>query len=322
MQVKNLPYLIELEKTGSINKAARNLYISQQGLSRIVDSLESELSCKLVERSRNGVRFTESGQVFLRHAHAIMADYLAMCAEIDALREDGSDSSSHEAVDLVLSTYASLMLLESFLPSLASEQAVAAREWSRGSIADALASGEKGHLYLLDWVSIREDATQRPVKESLEVSNAVLRPLLGSRFGLVCSASSRIARKTVISLEEAAQLPLACFSGQDYLDSMALAFGPDILSQAALKVSSGGAIVSFIRNNPCAVMITDEFSFSLSADLPADLAFVPLDSPFILTVGFAWTGGDESEVRFERFVEDARRVSKQSFDGKRRSLAP
>ena len=66
MQIESLRYFIELARAGSFYGAAKNTFLSQQGLNKAITSLESELGVKLVERSRRGVRLTSEGEAFLR----------------------------------------------------------------------------------------------------------------------------------------------------------------------------------------------------------------------------------------------------------------
>ena len=63
MEFKHIEYFIETAKHKSISKAAESLFISQQALSRCIKNLESELSCKLFERTVKGSVLTEDGKV-------------------------------------------------------------------------------------------------------------------------------------------------------------------------------------------------------------------------------------------------------------------
>lgn len=48
----------------SINKAAHQIFITPQGLSRIIVKLENELQTQLFQRTANGTIPTESGHYF------------------------------------------------------------------------------------------------------------------------------------------------------------------------------------------------------------------------------------------------------------------
>ena len=67
MRLEQLQYIVEIDKTKSISKAAKNLYITQPSISAAISALEKELNIKIFERNKNGVEPTPEGEriVFL-----------------------------------------------------------------------------------------------------------------------------------------------------------------------------------------------------------------------------------------------------------------
>ena len=61
MNINQLEYFVETVRCQSINKAAQNLYINQSTLTTALKSLESEIGCDLLIRSRSGVKTTPEG---------------------------------------------------------------------------------------------------------------------------------------------------------------------------------------------------------------------------------------------------------------------
>lgn len=53
---------------GSFNKAAERLYISPPSVMKQINALEKHLGLKLLDRTNQGIRLTEAGQVIYRHA--------------------------------------------------------------------------------------------------------------------------------------------------------------------------------------------------------------------------------------------------------------
>lgn len=74
MNIQQLEYLIEIERTRSISQAAANLYMGQPNLSRILRDAEERAGFAIFERTRKGVRPTEKGVVFLQHARNILRE--------------------------------------------------------------------------------------------------------------------------------------------------------------------------------------------------------------------------------------------------------
>lgn len=71
MTLKWLYYFLEICKDMNISKTAARLFISQQGLSKAINNLESELQCTLFIRSHSGVILTEAGAYLLEQGNRI-----------------------------------------------------------------------------------------------------------------------------------------------------------------------------------------------------------------------------------------------------------
>lgn len=67
MTLNQIKYVIEIAKTGSINKASNNLFISQPVLSASMKSLEAELGKEIFSRSTRGIELTPFGNTLLSY---------------------------------------------------------------------------------------------------------------------------------------------------------------------------------------------------------------------------------------------------------------
>ena len=68
MTLTQMNYIITISETGSLNKAAEALYISQPSLTNAVKELEKELGIIIFNRSGRGVTLTNDGTEFLMYA--------------------------------------------------------------------------------------------------------------------------------------------------------------------------------------------------------------------------------------------------------------
>ena len=66
MNLLHLKYVVEISKTGSISKAAENLYMGQPNLSRAVRELEEEVGITIFNRTARGITVTAEGEELLR----------------------------------------------------------------------------------------------------------------------------------------------------------------------------------------------------------------------------------------------------------------
>ncbi|MCI6888182.1 MAG: LysR family transcriptional regulator [Lachnospiraceae bacterium] len=83
MNLQLLEYAVEVEKTGSITRAAENLYMNQPHLSRAIRELEKEMGIQIFSRTSRGIIPTEIGEEFLKYAR----DVLAKMEDLRKLRE-------------------------------------------------------------------------------------------------------------------------------------------------------------------------------------------------------------------------------------------
>ncbi len=75
MTLNQLNYIITIAESGSINKAAEQLYLSQPSLTGAVQDLERELGITLFHRSGRGVTLTGDGAEFLLYAKQLYGQY-------------------------------------------------------------------------------------------------------------------------------------------------------------------------------------------------------------------------------------------------------
>lgn len=105
MNNKDLEYFQVICREESINRAAKQLYLSPQGLSKILQGMEAELGTTLLLRTKQGVQTTESGEALLKYASGITGAYEELCKEIRSI-----ENRIRGEIDL-LSAYGILRLL-------------------------------------------------------------------------------------------------------------------------------------------------------------------------------------------------------------------
>lgn len=75
MTLLQLKYAITIADCGSMNEAAKRLYLSQPSLSETVMSLEEELGLELFIRTNRGIKTTAEGEEFLGYARQVVEQY-------------------------------------------------------------------------------------------------------------------------------------------------------------------------------------------------------------------------------------------------------
>ncbi len=72
MTFQQLKYVIAVAKTGSISKAAQELFITQPSLTAQIHEIEKEYNIKIFSRTNKGVIVTPEGEVFLGYARQVL----------------------------------------------------------------------------------------------------------------------------------------------------------------------------------------------------------------------------------------------------------
>ena len=75
MTLTQLKYAITVSEAGSMNQAAKELFISQPSLSLAIRDLEEEIGVELFRRSSRGILLTPDGEEFIGYAKQVVEQY-------------------------------------------------------------------------------------------------------------------------------------------------------------------------------------------------------------------------------------------------------
>lgn len=75
MTLLQLKYVITIADCGSMNEAAKRLYLSQPSLSETVMALEEEVGIEIFIRTNRGIKTTVEGEEFLAYARQVVEQY-------------------------------------------------------------------------------------------------------------------------------------------------------------------------------------------------------------------------------------------------------
>jgi DNA-binding transcriptional LysR family regulator len=90
MEIRQLQYFKQVCEDRSLSKAAENLYITQQGLSHAIQTLEKEIGAALFLRSKNGVVPTEAAANFLEEVCDVLNAFEALKKRMRAMAESAN----------------------------------------------------------------------------------------------------------------------------------------------------------------------------------------------------------------------------------------
>ena len=276
MRMEDLRYLIQVAETNSISQAAERCYITQQGLSKIINNLERELNLKLFYRNRNKLSLTPDGEAILSYVKTIEKDYLSMMEQVQLCQN--RDLGMSEALFTI---YATPVMCITVMPRVLAElsrrfpnlhfnvieqlpvQIVDEVQFDENNIGVLSISG------FLEQESERLNAKESPVFFE-SVFQDVLMVSVQEHHGL--------ASKPVITIRELAKLPLAVhytesrmaqhLLGKDYTPNVVLHSTNYTLCQQMIAKGMAVGLSSTLLEQFCpsehVVMVPIEKSVTLS----------------------------------------------------------
>ena len=149
MTLNQLHYIITIAESGSMNKAAEKLYVTQPSLTSALRELENELGITIFHRSGRGVTLTNDGAEFLLYAREIYGQFENVMAKYQGtggLKQKFGVSTQHYS----FAVKAFVELVESFDMT---KYDFALRETKTREVIDDVANmkSEIGIIYLSDF---------------------------------------------------------------------------------------------------------------------------------------------------------------------------
>lgn len=202
MRIKQLEYLEAVIETGSINEAAKRLYLTQPSLSSAIKDLEKEMSITILQRSNSGVRLTADGREFMNYAKQILDQVRLLddrFKQQQPLHQSFAVSAQHYA--FVVNAFAEL-IKEINSPSYK----FTLRETETENIFNDLRTfkSELGVLYINNF-------NRRIISKLLTESGLEFTPLFTARPHVFLSRYNPLAERHSISLTDLTELPYLSF---------------------------------------------------------------------------------------------------------------
>lgn len=72
MTLQQLRYIVAIAEAGTFSAAARELFITQPSLTKMVRELEKEMDIQIFERTNKGVHLSRDGEIFLGYARQVL----------------------------------------------------------------------------------------------------------------------------------------------------------------------------------------------------------------------------------------------------------
>ena len=275
MTIQQLRYVIGIAESGSFNKAAEKLYISQPSLTSTIHDLENELGIMIFSRSGRGVTLTQDGEEFLSSAKQLYLNYETVMERY----KSGAEAKKKFGISTQHYSFALKSFVEMVKRFNTNEYEFAIRETRTKEVIEDVASlkSQIGILYLSDF-------NRNIIQKLLNARNLEFHPLIDCKAYVYIWKGHPLAKHETISFEELADYPCLSFE-QDDNDSVY--FAEEILAtqeyHRTIKTNDRASMLNLMVGlngyTLCSGIICEE----LNGDL---YRAVPLRTEEKMTIGY------------------------------------
>lgn len=275
MRIQQLEYLEKIVEKGSINEAAKELFLTQPSLSNAVKELEKEMGIQILLRNKSGVTLTDEGRGFMVYARQIL-DQVNLLEEKYKQKQPRKQALSVSAQHYAFVVHAFVELIREVA---ADEYQFTLRETETQNIIEDLKDfkSELGVIYLSDF--------NRQVLEKLfKDSNLEFHPLFTALPHVFVSRSNPLAAKTSVSLADLADYPYLSY---EQGEANSFYFSEEILStlerKKNIKVSDRATIFNLMVGLNGYTISSGIISSELNDD---KITAIPLEVPDQIQLGW------------------------------------
>jgi len=300
LTLQQLRYVLEVASKGSMNEAAKNLFISQPRLSNAIKELEKEIKTTIFIRTNRGVTITNEGSEFLGYARQVLQQFNML--EEKYLSEE--PAKQHFCVSTHHYTFAANAFVELVKEFGADEYEFTLRESKTYEIIEDVKNlrSELGILYLSNY-------NEAVLLKMLKERNITFSELFTAKPHVFISKHHPLSDKRSIDLNDLNDYPCLSFEQGEY---NSFYFSEEILSTRIVKksimVSDRAAIVNFMIGLDGYTISSGVFPKFLHGN---DIIAVPLNVDEVIRVGII----KHSDVTLTRlgeiYVDALKKVAEQ-----------
>lgn len=202
MTLQQLRYVDTVARTGSISEAAKELFISQPGLTTSIRELETEMGIKIFTRTNKGVVISNEGERFLGYARQV----LEQASLLEEVYKSGAKRKQQFCVSTQHYSFAVNAFVDLIRKFAGDEYDFSLRETETYEIIDDVAKmkSEIGILYLN---SFNKDALMKIIKSK----SLTFTELFTAKPHVFVSTDHPLADKKSVTMEELADYPYLSF---------------------------------------------------------------------------------------------------------------
>ncbi len=275
MTLQQLKYVIEIVLCGSINEAARRLYMSQPSLSKAVKELEKELDINIFLRTSKGITLSTDGAEFLGYARQVVEQ-----AEL-LERRYFSAAPSRQLFSVSTQHYA--FAVNAFVEMIKKhgelEYQFTLRETRTYEIIEDVKNlrSEIGILYMSSF-------NEKVIMQMMKEEGLDFHPLFEAKPYIFVSAQNPLASKSSVTLDDLEDYPRLSFEQGEF---NSFYYSEELFStiprKKSIHVSDRATLFNLLIGLNGYTISTGILSEDLNG---SDIVSVPLDENEIISVGW------------------------------------
>ncbi len=283
MHVEYFTYFSDFAKTMSISKTAANFFMTPQGISRAIHSLEKEFGTPLISRSKNSLSLTEAGYSLVEDANHLVEAYNTAHRRMinyAASEKIIFDHTINLYVTPFVSTYV-LPLLDIY-SSRNVEFSLNVHESNLYKIIPRIKSGLKQHSFAL--VSVPEISQfEDALNEVIERDELEFFPVMRLPVQALVSVSSPLAGYKKLKVKELKEYPVVMYNDPVLFDILAEKMGKDNI---VMTTSSFAMLQMELEKNHAVTFVP---AIAAAIGLPNASVLKPLVDGYCTRLGFLGT---------------------------------
>lgn len=294
MRIQQLHYIVKIVETGSMNEAAKQLFITQPSLSNAVRDLEHEMGIEIFIRNPKGITLTKDGVEFLSYARQIL------CLEQTALLEERykSKNTNRELFSVSAQHYA--FVVNAFVSLLKktdmTRYELFLRETRTYEIIDDVKNfrSEIGVLFLNSY-------NRDVLTKMFDDNHLTYTSLFKTRPHIFVSKNNPLAEKTLVTMEDLEEFPYLSY---DQGIHNSFYFSEEILSQIPHKksivVSDRATLFNLLIGLDGYTIATGILNSNLNGN---DIVSIPLDVEDMIDIVYIRHEKANFSKMGERFID-------------------
>lgn len=301
MTLQQLRQVVAIADCGSMNEAAKQLYITQPSLSGMVKELEEEMGFSLFIRSTRGITITAQGAEFLSYARQVLAQYELLEKRFvdQKVKKKFSVSAQHF-------TFAVKAFVEMVKEVGMDEYEFAIQETKTQEVIESVKTfkSELGVLNL-------NDENKQVMGKILKENNLEFVELFRCKSYVYLSVNHPLAKETCISMEQLEEYPCISFDqGHENSFHLAEELKSTYEYKRIIKVNDRATVnnltVGLNGYTICAGIVCEEFN-------TAGHTIIPMTETDTMSMGYVKTKQAKISSLGELYIEELMKFKEKAL---------